>query len=251
MKFHPDKNSAPSAEAAFKAVNEAMETLSDPDKRNMYDQLGHDGASERMSTGGGGSGFAGRNPNDLSPEDIMNMFFGGGMGGGFGGGFGGPGFRTYNFGGGPRMRRAARQQQQQQQRYDREDDRGGNGGGLGQLFQLLPMLLLLLSMSGFFSTSDSSSSWTKPYSLYKQHPYNIRRTTSSYGVTADIPYFVTDSFRHTYGKKADLRRAESQIELDFKQDLYNKCDREKKHKARRIYEVHVLVMFLSYNSFYN
>ena len=52
-----------------------------------------------MSTGGGRPGFA-ASPfagqsfdGEISPEDLFNMFFGGGgMGGGpFGGGFGGPG----------------------------------------------------------------------------------------------------------------------------------------------------------------
>lgn len=235
LKFHPDKNSAPSAEAAFKAINTAMETLSDSNKRAVYDQMGHDGATQQMNGSGGGGGFGGQSPHDLSPEDLMNMFFGGGMGGGFGGG---SGFRTYNFGGaGPRQRRAARQQQYRQPQDD-EDGRG-NRGGMGQLFQLIPMLLLLLSMTGFFSgNTGSSNPWSKPYSLHREHPYNIPRTTSSYGVTRDIPYYVTDSFRNTYAaSKGDLRRAEAQVEHDFKTDLYSKCDREKKHKARQIYEV--------------
>jgi hypothetical protein len=45
LKFHPDKNSAPSSEAAFKAINAAMDTLSDKNKRDIYDQVGHDAAA--------------------------------------------------------------------------------------------------------------------------------------------------------------------------------------------------------------
>jgi len=36
LKLHPDKNKAPSAEAAFKLVNEALQTLTDPVKRDAY-----------------------------------------------------------------------------------------------------------------------------------------------------------------------------------------------------------------------
>ena len=41
LKFHPDKNSAPSAEAAFLALNLAMTTLDDLPSRQRYDTLGH------------------------------------------------------------------------------------------------------------------------------------------------------------------------------------------------------------------
>ena len=41
-RYHPDKNKAPSADAKFKQVAAAHETLSDPDKRRMYDMYGDD-----------------------------------------------------------------------------------------------------------------------------------------------------------------------------------------------------------------
>ncbi|MBI3384089.1 MAG: DnaJ domain-containing protein [Aquabacterium sp.] len=35
--YHPDRNSAPEAPARFRAVQEAYDVLSDPDKRQAYD----------------------------------------------------------------------------------------------------------------------------------------------------------------------------------------------------------------------
>jgi len=40
LKLHPDKNSAPSAEAAMRAVNQACEILGDPVRREWYDSHG-------------------------------------------------------------------------------------------------------------------------------------------------------------------------------------------------------------------
>lgn len=41
LQFHPDRNKAPEAEEKFKEINKAYEVLSDPKKRQSYDQFGH------------------------------------------------------------------------------------------------------------------------------------------------------------------------------------------------------------------
>ena len=44
-KYHPDLNKEPDAAEKFKEINEANEVLSDPQKRQAYDQFGFAGVN--------------------------------------------------------------------------------------------------------------------------------------------------------------------------------------------------------------
>ena len=80
LKFHPDRNQSKDAAEHFKEISEAYAVLSDSEKKQTYDQYGHEGVDGRYSNddifgrGGGGGGF----------NDIFESIFGrGGGGGGF------------------------------------------------------------------------------------------------------------------------------------------------------------------------
>lgn len=56
LKWHPDRNKSPEATERFKKINQAFEVLSDPKKRQMYDQFG-EAAFTRGASGGAGGPF--------------------------------------------------------------------------------------------------------------------------------------------------------------------------------------------------
>ncbi|MDE6501930.1 MAG: molecular chaperone DnaJ [Ruminococcus sp.] len=82
--FHPDLHpDDPTCEDKMKEVNEAYEVLSNPDKKQRYDQFGHAGVDPSYNGGGGMGGFTSGMSGFGDMSDIFENIFGGfGFGGG-------------------------------------------------------------------------------------------------------------------------------------------------------------------------
>lgn len=87
-KYHPDVNKDPQAEDKFKEINAAYEVLSNPEKKQQYDQHG-----DSMFGGQNFHDFARGQGSNVDLDEILRQMFGGG------GGFGRSGFSQGGFGG--------------------------------------------------------------------------------------------------------------------------------------------------------
>ncbi|KAJ3511116.1 hypothetical protein NLJ89_g4283 [Agrocybe chaxingu] len=196
LALHPDKNGAPGADEAFKLVSKAFQVLSDPQKRAVYDSgsdpesrfSGMSSSPFSANSFGNGARFDG----ELSPEDLFNMFFGGG---GSGGTPFGPGFAA-NFGGGPTVFTFGGNGFRTQT-FTRRPGGGGGGGGNAEveprslLVQLLPLLLLfafsfLSSLPSLFSTPPVPD---PRFAFMATSKYSTEMETGGLG----IPYFVNQA----------------------------------------------------------
>jgi hypothetical protein len=213
LMLHPDKNTAPRAEEAFKKLSEAFNCLSDGNRRATYDQFGTESPETRMRRdyGEGNAGYhGGRDP---TPEELFNQFFGNAFGGG-GQEYGhNPFFRVYtNRGGYARPRRAERAEEPPSL--------------LQQIGQLLPLLLILLFMfSG--GSQDSSADGNGVFSLKPVGALTMERR-STHGVS----YYVSPQFDHSYGAR-DKRRVEIEVEKRAKREAFYQCQAEMAEKERR------------------
>ncbi|RPB28627.1 DnaJ-domain-containing protein [Terfezia boudieri ATCC MYA-4762] len=275
--MHPDKNGAPGADEAFKLVSKAFQVLSDPQQKETFDRFGGDPAARGgggggeenpfsgfRSTGAGGAGGFARGP-ELSPEDLFNMFFGGGypgpgpfgggfvggsgpFGGGFGGGgpfgefvsFGGSGVRVQHFGG-PGMRRRRPTPAAETEEAGRADQ-SQQGAGLRTTFiQLLPLIILFMFpiISGLFSElgSGSGKSQFPDVRFEKVHPFTQRRFTPKH----NIPYWVSPRELKEFGMQPGAKGVDRKLEeMDKRAEvryigwLQAECGREMRVQKREI-----------------
>ncbi|TRY59123.1 hypothetical protein DNTS_009564 [Danionella cerebrum] len=203
LKFHPDKNHAPGATEAFKAIGNAYAVLSNAEKRRQYDQFGE----EQSSSGHSHSSTSHAHfQADISPEDLFNMFFGGGF----------PSSNVHMYSSG-RMRF-------NQHRGERAEHRGG---GLALLMQLMPIFILVIvsALSQMMVTNP-------PYSL--SYRPSVGHTHKRLTENLRVPFYVSERFVREYSGER-LKSIESSVEDDFISNLRNSCWRERQQKEGLLY----------------
>lgn len=220
LAFHPDKNSAPGASEAFKAIGNAYAVLSDAEKKRQYDLYGdEEPVRSRRSHHHGfyeyddpSHGFQA----DMTAEEIFNMFFGGGM----------PGSSVY-------VRRGGRWQRQGAGAGSDESHGGHHhhsshydtSSNFSAIFQLMPILLLILvSMLSSLLVSDPL------YNLEPTHKYNIQRRTTN----LKISYYVKDSFSSDF--TGSLKKLEREVEDVYIQRLRDACFRERAYRENLLWQ---------------
>ncbi|XP_078135870.1 dnaJ homolog subfamily B member 12b isoform X1 [Sander vitreus] len=200
LKFHPDKNHAPGATEAFKAIGNAYAVLSNANKRQQYDQCGEERRHPSTHSPDNGNFEP-----DISPEDLFNMFFGGGY----------PSSNTNVYTNG-RMR------YQRRERRERQRD-----GGFALFVQVMPILILVI-VSALSQIMVNSP----PYSLSFRSSagYTQRRLTEN----LKVPYYVGEQFSREF-TGLNLKNLERTVEDDYISNLRNNCWKEKQQKEGMLY----------------
>ncbi|XP_033871467.1 dnaJ homolog subfamily B member 14 [Acipenser ruthenus] len=215
LKFHPDKNHAPGATDAFKKIGNAYAVLSNSEKRKQYDLTGGEDTT-CSPQGRGGFDFHRGFEADVTPEDLFNMFFGGGF----------PSNSASTFTNG---RARYSPQYQNQTRRERQEDRAD--GGFSMFVQLMPIVLLIL-----VSVLSQLMVSTPPYSLYPRPAtgQTIKRQTEN----LVVDYYVSKDFRSEY-KGTALQKIEKGVEEDYVSTIRNNCWKERQTKTDLLYAAKV------------
>jgi DnaJ family protein B protein 12 len=192
LKVHPDKNKAPGAEEAFKAVSKAFQCLSNVENKRKYDISGSDEPvyERRAAQRGAPQGYNGFY-DEFDADEIFRNFFGGMA----------PAttqFRGFSFGPGTGPRTA--------------DNGSGGGFNVRMLIQLLPVLFIVLL--SFLPSSDPI------YVLSRSYPYEYRFTTQK-----GVNYYVKSTkFEQDYppgsGERVSL---EGKVEREYFAILAQNC----------------------------
>ncbi|XP_069754762.1 dnaJ homolog subfamily C member 18 [Narcine bancroftii] len=213
LKFHPDKNCAPGATDAFKAIGNAYAILSNPEKRKRYDQHREE-STIIHSPCTNNSSYYREFEADITPEDVFNMFFCGR-------------FPTGNIhaytNGGTMYTHIYHRQQHMNERAEEEEQENRTQGTYSAFVQLLPIFILVL-----VSLIVQLMVTNPPYSLhYKPSLGHILSRETEH---LKVAYFVDRGFEKEYRGKV-LQNVESSIEKDYVDYLQKSCWKEKQQKT--------------------
>ncbi|XP_076004227.1 dnaJ homolog subfamily B member 14 [Genypterus blacodes] len=214
LKFHPDKNHAPGATEAFKKIGNAYAVLSNAEKRRQYDLTGGEEPSSPGHAHAGGFDFHRGFEADITPEDLFNMFFGGGF----------PSSSTHTFTNG-----RGSYSNQTDSRQERTEERGD--GGFSMFIQLMPIVVLIL-----VSILSQMMVSPPPYSLYSRPStgQTIKRQTEN----LRVDYYVGKGFKSEH-KGAALQQIEKNVEEDYVSNVRNNCWKERQTKTDLLYAAKV------------
>lgn len=205
LKLHPDKNKAPGANEAFKAIGKSVAVLTDAEKRKTYDLYGD--ADERVTTQRSTAQHSGGHyhefgfESNLTPEDIFNMFF--------------PSYGAHSASTFQRQtfhRNFASRQSQHESNTQHESSSS-------VILQILPIIILILisMMSSLFISEPA-------YNLQQSAKYPTARNT----MKLSVPYYVKENFHVEY--QGSIQRLEMSVEEDYINQLRNMCYREKNRR---------------------
>jgi curved DNA-binding protein CbpA len=199
-------------------VAKAFGVLSDSNKRAIHDEGGDAEMNRGRSSGYQPyqrNGTYNRRGEEVSPEDLFNMFFGG----------------TTAF------RPQRHRQQQQRRHYQQEDDIG-----LGGLTQMMPIVLLILLaiFALLFSVENEPL-----YTFYPSTSNTQLRNTK----TNHINYYVNPKSFDTQMQNnvLKIKRTERQIESDWLHELRVACQSEQRLRANLLTQADGLMFGIGRN----
>ncbi|NXM78174.1 DJC18 protein, partial [Serilophus lunatus] len=214
LKFHPDKNRAPGATEAFKAIGNAFAVLSSPEKRRRYDELGRD--QEHVSPGQARHySYYTEFEADITPEEIFNVFFGGHFPTGNIHMFSNVARDAHYY---PRRHRTERVWTQEQ---EEEEHRPQNS--YSAFLQLMPVFIIII-----VSVLTQLMATNPPYSLF--YKSSIGHVISRETENLQVPYYVDKNFEKNY-QGAELQELEKTVEKDYIDYIQTSCWKEKQQKS--------------------
>eukprot|EP00118_Oscarella_pearsei_P010353 m.63125 g.63125 ORF g.63125 m.63125 type:complete len:366 (+) comp35145_c2_seq8:34-1131(+) len=205
LQLHPDKNQAPGASEAFKAVGKAFGVLSDSDKRKQYDAFGDEDQLERPTRHY-------YRDDDIDVDQLFHMFFGGSP-----------------FGRDLYMQRRPRGHSHHRHHHHHVEERIAEVPL--SLLPLLGMLLLLV-----FSTTILSWKSHPEFSLHRTRLHTVQRTTESF--KHPIKFFVEKSFDSKYG--GSVKKIEKQVRREYLDLVEERCyfERQQQNQDMAIARYH-------------
>ena len=250
LKMHPDRNSSPHAEDAFKVLGRAYACLSNEEKRRVYDKHGIDpDVQHAAGRPGGGGGFGGgptyfrRGPTtfasfneDIDPDELFRFFFGDQMFAASTGRGGGSPFFAF----GPDMHFRRRRFYTSQRDGDDDDDDDNDNARRGRpyprragVWQTLQALFPLIMLIGFFlvalrgfnnmqeqSYQDMQRLKSQQFTLQRTSLHTIRLVTP----TLKVPYYVQ--------KKPKNYKARTKLDDDVDRHYLSELGRECEYQSQ-------------------